>query len=134
MLKHGRPNVLACIRRNPPCPDCSGACTAGILAQPFARPPLPFCFHTIGLRLACAWFVALHMHVPAETSRVGHRQNTCVRTRERAGSISLGPLGRATSPSSPSVVTPSGPVYHCHRSCVARQTRVVLLLPQPPHG
>jgi hypothetical protein len=121
MLKHGRPNTSARTRRNPPRPDCSGACTVGILAQPFARPPFPFCFHTIGHQLACAWSVALHAHTPAESSRASHWQNTSARTRERAGSIPLGPPGPATPPPSPSAVMPSGLTYHRRRSCAARR-------------
>jgi hypothetical protein len=91
MLKHGRPNTSARTRRNPPRPDCSSACTAGILAQPFARPPLLFCFHTNGPQPACAWSVALQTHASAETNRAGRQ------------------------------------------SCVARWTRVTLLLLRPPH-
>jgi hypothetical protein len=98
MLKHGRPNTSARTRRNPPRPDCSGACTAGILAQPFGRPLLLFCFHTNSPKFVCAWSVALHTHAPAETNRAGHWQNTSARTRERAGSIPLGPSDPITPP------------------------------------
>jgi hypothetical protein len=128
MLKHGRPNTSARTRRNPPRPDCSGACTAGILAQPFGRPLLLFCFHTNSPKFVCAWSVALHTHAPAETNRAGHWQNTSAHTRERAGSIPLGPPDPITPPPSPSAATLSGPAYHCRRSCAARQTRAALLL------
>jgi hypothetical protein len=64
----------------------------------------------------------------------GHRQNTPARTRGCAGPIPLRPLGLATPLPSPPAVTPSGPAYHCRRSCAAHRTRAVLLLPRPPHG
>jgi hypothetical protein len=76
----------------------------------------------------------LHAYTPAELSRAGNWQNTSAHTRERAGSIPLGPPGSATPPSSPPIVTPSGSVYHRRRSCAARRTRTVLLLPRPPQG
>jgi hypothetical protein len=120
-------------RRNPPRPDYSGACTAGILAQPFARPPFPFCFHTNGPQPACAWLVALHTHMPAESSQAGHQQNTPARIRGRASPNPSGPLGPLTPPPIPPAATPSGPAYHRRRSCAARRTRAALLRSRPPH-
>jgi hypothetical protein len=55
----------------------------------------------------------LHIHVPAESSRAGHRQNTSARTHERAGSIPLGPSGRVTPPSLPPTATSFACRYNC---------------------
>jgi hypothetical protein len=54
------------------------------------------------------------MHAPAESSRAGHRQNTSARTRERAGSIPLGPSGPVTPPSLPPTATP----FACRQNCL----------------
>jgi hypothetical protein len=71
-------------------------------------------------RVACCLARALAYGI--ESSRVGHWQNTSARTRERAGSIPLGPLGSVTPLPSPPAVTPSGLVYHHRRSYAARRT------------
>jgi hypothetical protein len=91
-----------------------------------------FCSRTPGPQPARAWPVALHAHMPAESSRAGHRQNVPACTYGRARPIPPKPPGPAIPPPSPPVVMPSGPAYHRRRSCAARRTRAALLLPRPP--
>jgi hypothetical protein len=118
-LKHGRhTRVVSCRTIAPGRISCA---------------PLLFCSRIPSPQLARAWPVALHTHTSAESSRAGHWQNTSARTRERAGSIPLGPPGPVTPLPFPSAVTPSGQVYHRRRSCAARRTRAALLLSRPPH-
>jgi hypothetical protein len=88
--------------------DCSGACTVGILAQPFARPPLLFCFHTNGPqlhargRLACKHTCLRKRIEPvvSPASRVGPAsRSSCFDLRMSGGSSSClaAPRHSATS-------------------------------------
>jgi hypothetical protein len=117
LLKHGRPNAPARIRRNPLRPDCSCACTTGMSAQPPAGPQLP-----------CAVPALLPHQRPPAGSRVA-----CCFARARA---------HGNEPSQPSVLhrasdphrAASAPTALCH--CVASPSELAAPypLPLPPRG